>query len=146
MAVFKMGTKTVLSQTGSDNPILETGTIGNNVTVEGSFGVTDISSSFTYDSDFSSWFTLQAWHFNGFVFVTFGAYRAASGMSGTEEIVLNIANPYRPGTAHYAPTIAYQGDRATYVRFNTDGTVSAFHPTDLGDSNWYIVVNAFYKT
>ena len=45
---------------------LSAGTIGNNVAVEGSFGVTDISSSFTIDSDWNTWFTGKFWHFNGF--------------------------------------------------------------------------------
>ena len=125
---------------------LSAGTIGNNVAVEGSFGVTDISSSFTIDSDWNTWFTGKFWHFNGFVFVTFGAYVAGSDLDTSSDTIYTIANPYRPGAAHYAPTLAYEGDRGTYVQFNTNGNVDVLHATNLGGSNFYVVVNAFYRT
>jgi len=122
---------------------ISAGTVGNNVAVQGSFGVTDISSDFTHNTGWSlSHF--RAYSFNGFVFITMQASLGSTPSGASQTITTNGNSTYRPFENFQMPTVSYQGDTANFVRFSTNGEVIVGSPVNASGS-YYLVVNGFYR-
>ena len=125
---------------------LSAGTIGNNVAVEGSFGVTDITNQFTIQSGWSYDGSaidqaIKAYHFNGFVFMQGSVSRG----SGSSTSIFLINQDYRPTVEAYMPVIGYQADSAWYLRVQTDGYVRVETVINNSSGTFYITFNGFYK-
>ena len=143
--------KPTFSQGIANTGTIDAGTIGNNVTVQGSFGVTDITDQFTVSG---SWLTggtygsdkLKAYHFNGFVFFTMHIYIANTTPS-TGAVICTIDNSnYYPANTFSAPTVSHEGDTAMHVQFETDGDITINYAVNAGGGNFSVLVNCFYRT
>ena len=126
---------------------LSAGTIGNNVNVQGSFGVTDVTSKFDITSPFTAGGSYNvAWHFNGFVFVNFAI--DCSTTSGSFKFMqINDSNFY-PNNEYSHSSISYQQDSSNRVYVNTSGEFfvsHAFSPSG-SDSVFRINVHLWYRT
>jgi len=144
---------TISSGNVSFNNTISAGTIGNNVAVQGSFGVTDISSLFVNQTGWTNHNHASiAYHFNGFVFVNLNIYHASADPSH-DEICIQItdaggltASDYFPTQNTTFPTISYQGDYASFIQINTSGNVKVSYPVGFGvGDNFFIAVNGFYR-
>lgn len=109
-------------------------------------GITDFSSSITFTSPYSEYQDIQAYAFNGFAFVSFGCYASGSSISHGDEIATISNSDFHPNVATNLLTMAWQGDTAERVLFQTNGEIIISGPVDVGsDANYYILINGWYR-
>lgn len=106
------------------------------------FGVVNISSSITLDSNWSTAYGPYCFAFNGFVFVSFTCYKTNAAHN---DVVANIAEPYRPTQNIPISTISKESDAALWLLFRTDGIVELNNPNNLGTNVFHVVVNGWYR-
>jgi hypothetical protein len=104
--------------------------------------LTDVTSSFTIESGWTTLATTRAYKFNGFIFINFGCYYD-SPADGTH--IFTMTSDVTPTNEFVAPSASYQGDTAYYIAFKTDGTIELKLPNNPGSINFHTVVNAFYR-
>ena len=130
----------------SFNNTISAGTIGSSVAVQSGFGVTDITSSFTRDSNWSQAGEPDSvFHFNGFVFYNLGASKSST--PGNFETVWTIATSYRPSQNYHCTFSTYQGDTSHNVSIQTSGIIQCVLPTAPtgSDATFRVIINGWYK-
>jgi hypothetical protein len=127
---------------------LSAGTIGNNVAVQSSFGVTDVSSSFTILNSGSVMFTgepLNAFKFNGFVFMSWAYVWPSSVADGTGIISIGDTNLY-PSHYVHAPATSYEGDTVSAIRCNPNAATFTFiGKLNPGNTGLHLSANFYYR-
>ena len=111
------------------------------------FAVTDISSSFTKNSNFvyESGTALNAFSFNGFVFLSFVMYTSTS--VSTDDTIMTITESnYFPDRTYVTNSVSFEGDTVNFVTINTDGSMKIKHPHNAGVSSFSICINCHYRT
>lgn len=108
-------------------------------------GVTDRTSLFTASNSYviSANEGGGAYSFNGFMFINFRLDRSGGAFNG-ECITISDSNFYPTKTFTF-PTISHEGDRANYVSFGSNGSVTMHLPSDQGGSTFHAVINGFYR-
>lgn len=108
-------------------------------------GVTDKSSLFTIQSGWNA-NVLEAYSFNGFMFVSSYFTHAGSTPANEETIwYINDSN-FHPSQEVLMPSISHQGDYALSIKFQTDGNVKVRMPVNAGaDTTWYGIINGWYR-
>tara|TARA_R100001509_G_C4759681_1_gene179270 strand:- start:83 stop:580 length:498 start_codon:yes stop_codon:yes gene_type:complete len=135
---------------------IASGTLGNNVAVQSSFAVTDISSSFEVGLGSSGggangWdgFYCKAYAFNGFVFINLECRHVSAHPSTQEQLAVNTNANYHPSVLITCPSAGWGGDTADKVRFETDGTITVSHDSSTsqnpGSLDYHVRINAFYR-
>ena len=109
-------------------------------------GVTDISSSFSFQSGWQSEFHgILAYSFNGFVFINVSCVHP-DGTPSSDEVMISCSDSdYHPSTKFSAPNISKEGDSNTAIIFTTDGDIECKGPLNEGGTAFYVVFNAFYR-
>ena len=107
------------------------------------FGVADCSDDFTIQTGFSE-SGLQAYSFNGFMFIMMSVYSASTPDNG-DNIYYNSNQDKRPSEVTFMPSISYQGDSANQITFNTNGYIVVSHPYNPQGGDWNAVVNGWYR-
>tara|TARA_R100000353_G_C6453175_1_gene181836 strand:- start:39 stop:470 length:432 start_codon:yes stop_codon:yes gene_type:complete len=111
-----------------------------------SLGVTDITSSFTRDSNWATNGNAdRVYIFMGFVFYNLGA--ATSTNITSQMTAYTIAEPYRPNQLYFTNNLTYQGDFAAGININTDGTMVVHNATQPSgsDATFRIQINGWYR-
>ena len=109
-------------------------------------GVSDISSSFVNQSGFvDHQHSNRAFHFNGFVFINFNIVHNGGAPSTGETCVSITDSSYHPSSMYSFPTISYQGDYANSFYITTSGEIKISHPGNQGNSDFFMVLNGFYR-
>ena len=135
---------------------IASGTIGNNVAVQSSFAVTDITSSFEIGLGSSGggangWdaFYCKAYAFNGFVFINLECRHVGAHPVAGEQLAVNTNSTYHPSALFTCPSTGWGGDTADKVRFETNGTITVSHDSSTaqnpGNLDYHVRVNAFYR-
>lgn len=107
-------------------------------------GVTDISSSFSHNSNWS-FSGFHAFKFNGFVFIA-GQASTSSTPSGNDLTMSTITDStVRPTSDTAMPTASYEGDTGNFVKVYTTGEVFISAPINVGSGAFYVVFNGFYR-
>ena len=124
------------------NGTISAGTIGDNVAVQSSFGVTDKQSIFEVQSICTS-STKLAFAFNGFMFVNLNFALGSNPQSGDIAYKITDAN-FRPTADQFYPTQHYAGDEAQYIQIKTNGDIVAVAPVNPS-GGWNAVINGWYR-
>jgi len=126
-----------------------TGTVSGVTPAHLGLGVTDITSSFALNSNWSAWITDKCFLFNGFVFVQLNAYIASTSShwnSTTMGIYTISDSNYYPAYEASLPTTSYQDDIAQRVQITTGGVINIKYPREAGsDANYHVIVNGWYR-
>ncbi len=121
---------------------INTGAIGNSVTVEGSFGVTDRSSLFNASTD-ATLDIKKAYSFNGFMFINVSGSHSSPA---NDDPIFQISNSdFYPTVATTFPSISYQGDYVWNFELKTNGECKMTSPVLSGDAALYFTINGFYR-
>jgi hypothetical protein len=108
-------------------------------------GVSDISSDFTKASDISvNDSDIQAYKFNGFVFLTAGLYH--DGDMANNDLIATIGSSVNyPATNTVLVSLGHGGDYAHFVKADSTGSLRIIHPYNVDGNTYYINFNGFYK-
>tara|TARA_Y100001938_G_scaffold150097_1_gene239599 strand:- start:1209 stop:1640 length:432 start_codon:yes stop_codon:yes gene_type:complete len=107
--------------------------------------VTDISSSFTLNSSiFTEQQGLQAYHFNGFVFINSRFKADSTPSAGTK--IYDIASDYTPNGIYSTPAVGIDSDTVGQIQFrDSDSTIKMWDPVNAGDSIFFLCFSGFYR-
>ena len=106
------------------------------------FGVTDVSSSFVLDSNWTSEYSPQCFAFNGFCFISFACKKDNAAHN---DVVMNVGSDYRPESNTPIGSSAHEGDTPKWLLFRTDGVVELNFPENEGGSDFHLVINGWYR-
>ena len=100
--------------------------------------ITDISSDFTLASDINvNDSAIQAYKFNGFVFLTAGLYH--DGDMSNNDLIATIGSSVNyPATNTVIVSLGHGGDYAHFVKADANGSLRIIHPYNVGANTYYI--------
>jgi len=142
------GNNITLASDGSTtiaNGTLSAGTIGNNVTVQSSFGVTDRTSLLVEQSGWSLAYQ-NMFSFNGIMFVSGRCHHATTVPSSNEAMIYINDSDYHPISDFSLNTISHVGDYAQRIDIRDDGYFYIINPVQGGaDDTYFTMFNGFYR-
>ena len=111
-------------------------------------GVTDRSSLIVFQSGWQETtgsVPTQFYTFNGFGFISLYCYHAGGTPATGEDVFYINDSDYHPvqNTAFF--TSSHHGDTSLRFTLNTNGMMDIIHPKNEGDSDFFAVLNGFYR-